>query len=206
MHNTLIYSFDIVGSIFSFLSTIYYIRANKNAWPLALLAIFINLTLYLLTGLYADTSKETIYLITSIYGWYWWAHGGKNHGEVLITNITAMHALTLSVIAGFSIGLLSLLLIHFTNSQVPYWDATTTVLALTAQWLICRKIIQCWIVWFIVDALYVGLYFYKGIPTHSILLILYTGMAVIGYLHWRRLIKRRNVQHQKISIALNQAS
>lgn len=188
MHHTLISSFDIAGSIFSFLSTIYYIRANKNAWPLALLAIVINLTLYMATGLYADAGKESIYLVSSLYGWYWWTRSGKNHYALPITNITAIHALILSGIAGLSICLLSLVLINFTNSQVPYWDATTTVLSLTAQWLICRKIIQCWILWFIVDALYVGLYFYKGIPVHSLLLIIYTGMAVVGYLYWRRKI------------------
>ena len=190
MNHTLIHSFDIIGSIFSFLSTVYYIRANKNAWPFALLAIFVNLSLYVLTGLYADGGKETIYLISSLYGWYWWTHGGKHQKEASITNITATHALLLSGIAGFSIYLLSLFLMHFTNSQVPYWDATTTVLSLTAQWLICRKIIECWILWFIADLLYVGLYFYKGIPAHSILLIMYTGMAVVGYLYWRRLARQ----------------
>jgi len=167
MHHTLIHSFDIVGSIFSFLSTIYYIRAKNTAWPLALLAISVNLALYTLTGLYADAGKESIYLFFSLYGWYWWTHIGKNHNERHITNITATHALVLSGITGFSIYALSLFLLYFTNSQVPYWDAMTTVLSLAAQWLICRKIIQCWVLWFIVDAMYAGLYFYKGIPVHG---------------------------------------
>jgi len=191
LHHTLIHNFDILGSIFSFLSTIYYIRANKNSWPLALLAILVNLSLYTLTGLYADAGKETIYLVSSLYGWYWWTRAGPQRKEAPITNITVKHALILSGIAGLGVYCLSLLLIHFTNSQVPYWDATTTVLSLIAQWLICRKIMECWILWFIVDLLYTGLYFYKGIPAHSILLVLYTGMAVIGYCYWRKLIARQ---------------
>ncbi len=126
MHHTLIHSFDIVGSVFSFLSTILYIRANKNAWPVALLAILVNLSLYSLTGLYADAGKESIYLISSLYGWYWWTRVGKNNGEAAITNLTAKHGLILSGITGFGTYALALFLMHFTNSQVPYWDAATT--------------------------------------------------------------------------------
>ena len=184
MHPILIHSLDIIGAVFSFISTLFYIRASTHAWPASLIAISINIALYMLTGLYADTLKEGIYWASCILGWYWWLHGGINKEKLAITKLTAKHGLVLSGVAGFSICLLAFALMHFTNSQVPYWDATTTVLSLIAQWLICRKIIACWILWFIVDALYTGLYFYKGLPAHGILLIVYTAMAVIGYVVW----------------------
>lgn len=184
MHITLINSLDIIGAIFSFISTIFYIRASTHAWPVGLIAISMNIFLYVMTGLYADVAKENIYWISSIMGWYWWLRGGTNKEKLPITHLTAQHGLVLSTIAGFSICILTFILIHFTNSQVPYWDAITTVLSLTAQWLICRKIIECWILWFIVDALYTGLYFYKGLPAHGVLLVVYTVMAIIGYAVW----------------------
>lgn len=184
MHSNLIYSLDIVGAIFAFISTIFYIRASVYAWPVGLVAILINLFLYAVTGLYADASKEGVYFISSLLGWYWWLHGSVNQKQLPITHVTKKYALVLTSISAFSILILSFLLMRFTNSQVPYWDATTTVLSLIAQWLICRKIIETWILWFIVDALYAGLYFYKGLPAHGILLVAYTVMAVIGYVVW----------------------
>jgi len=117
-------------------------------------------------------------------GWYWWLRGGFDKEPLAIQNLTAKHGLILSAIVGISTCSLAFSLIHFTNSQVPYWDASTTILSLTAQWLICRKIIECWILWFIVDALYAGLYFYKGLPAHGILLCIYTVLAVVGYRAW----------------------
>ena len=184
MHLTLISSLDIIGAIFSFISTLFYIRASSHAWPVALIAISINILLYLKTGLYADAAKESIYWVSSILGWYWWLRSNLNNEKLAIHNLTAKQGLIISGIVGLSICLLTFSLIHLTSSQVPYWDATTTILSLAAQWLICRKIIECWILWFIVDALYAGLYFYKGIPAHGILLCAYTIMAVIGYFVW----------------------
>ena len=67
------------------------------------------------------------------------------------------------------------LLKNFTDSQIPYLDAITTVLSWIAQWMICKKIIETWFLWFVVDVIYVGLYFYKGIPAHGILLMIYLG-------------------------------
>lgn len=188
---SLIHPMDIAGSIFSLLSTVYYVKADKLAWPFGLVAILINIFLYGITGIYGDTVLEFIYLLSTFYGWYYWTKG-KNKKALPITNITFQHSLILIILSTISIYVVSKCLIHFTNSQVPYWDAITTVLSLCAQWLTCRKIIQTWIVWFIVDAMYVGLYFYKGIPAHSILLLIYLGLAIAGYLRWYRLMKPVN--------------
>lgn len=189
MQQTIIHILDITGSCFAFLSTVYYVRANILAWPVGLIAICINLVLYGLTGIYGDMSLEVIYFVSSLYGWYQWSHKNNNsQQQSSISNITLSHAMALVVFAIIGIFLTAEYLLHFTNSQVPYWDATTTILSLVAQWLTCKKIIQTWFVWFTVDALYVGLYIYKGIPAHSILLIIYLGLAIAGYLRWYKLM------------------
>lgn len=184
MHLNFITSLDIIGAVFSLISTLFYIRGSIHAWPVTMIAISINTLLYFLIGLYADVMKESIYWISSIFGWYWWLRGGLDNQPLTIQHLTAKHGLILSGIVGISICLFTFLLICFTNSQVPFWDASTTILSLAAQWLICRKIIESWILWFIVDALYAGLYFYKGLPAHGTLLCLYTLLAVIGYVVW----------------------
>ena len=189
MHLSFTKDLDILGASLSFFSTIFYIAANRLAWPISLLAIGINLVLYYKTGLFADTLKESVYAISCLLGWYWWLHGGKKKKALNIRRINRQHAFVLLLLSVLSSAILSWLLIHAMHSSVPYWDAITTILSLTAQWLICRKIIECWILWFIVDVLYAGLYFYKGLPVHGGLMALYTMMAVVGYMTWYRKIK-----------------
>ena len=154
MHLTLTKELDIIGATFSFLSTLFYMAASRWAWPVSLIAISINMVLYTKTGLFADVFKESIYAVSCMIGWYWWRRGGKHQKTLAISNLSLKHSAILSIAALLSTLALSTVLIKWTSSQVPYWDATTTILSLTAQWLICRKIIECWILWGIVDGLY----------------------------------------------------
>ena len=85
------------------------------------------------------------------------------------------------------------LLSTLTHSTVAILDAATTSLSLVAQWLMCHKIIATWILWFITDALYATMYLSKSLPFHSILMIVYTGMAITGYLVWARQYKNLSV-------------
>lgn len=191
--STFVHTLDWVGSILSFCSTVFFIKADVKGWQFGIAATLLNSFLYGWLGIYGDMSLEGMYFIMMIYGWYVWLHGGKHHDELTISHITVKHALILIVLASGAAYLLEAFLHYDTNSQVPYLDAITTVISLTAQWLTCRKIIESWILWLVVDAFYVGLFIYKGIPIHSILHALYVLMAVAGYWRWYRLMPRHKV-------------
>ncbi len=189
-HHTLL---DPLGSIFSSISTVLYVLAHWLAWPASLVAILINGYLYYSTGLYADMTKETIYLALTLYGWYEWLRGGKNHQPMPIGHITWREIIWLVVIFFVGTVVAFELLLHFTSSKVPLWDASTTVLSLIAEWMVCRKYIENWILWGVVDALYIGLYFHKGLPAHGLEMSAYVIVAVIGYCWWWRKMKRAAV-------------
>lgn len=198
-HLTHINILDFLGSLFAFIATIYYVRANALAWFASLFAIFVNVFLYWQKGIYGDTGLQFVYLAMTIYGWWQWHYGntkyskgGGQHSSLPITHIKLNAVLVLLVItlAGIIGG--SLFLLFYTNSRVPYWDATTTVMSLLGQWLMCRKIIETWIVWFVVDVLFAGLYIYKGIPVHATLQLVYLGMAIAGYINWKRKLMQSN--------------
>ena len=180
---------DVSGSIFSFASTTFYILAKPQAWPIGIIACLINFTLYLRLGLYADTALESIYLLSQFYGWYYWLHGGTNQQSKPITHLSKLHGIILGCLSVLFIIVIESVLRFQTNDSAPFWDATTMILSLAAQWLTCRKIIETWILWLVVDSMYVGLYIYKQIPAHSLLLCIYLVMAMIGYWSWWRKLK-----------------
>ena len=49
-----------------------------------------------------------------------------------------------------------------------------------------RKKIENWIVWIVVDILYVGLYVYKDLTLTAILYAVFVVMATIGLLAWKK--------------------
>lgn len=188
MDPTLKHWLDIIGALFSFASTLLYIKVDNRAWPVGLVAICINIVLYYQTGIYGDMTLEMIYFILTFYGWYQWSWRGLTQSNLTVHRATPTLGLILSLIAVLATWILAQFLIHFTNSQVPYWDALTTVLSLIAQWMICKKLLESWFVWLLVDAMYVGLYFNKALPFHSSLLVIYCGLALLGYWRWRNAI------------------
>lgn len=81
-------------------------------------------------------------------------------------------------------------LVRFTDSAVPFWDALTTALCIVAYWMLSRKWVEQWLVWLAVDVVTVGLYCYKGIPITAGLYLLYSALAIAGYLRWQRMAAR----------------
>jgi len=177
---------EILGIITGLLGV--WLTIHKNIWcfPVGI----VNVTTYALMfssegiRLYADAILQCIYLLLLIYGWIQWKKNRKtfdtfNYPAQLFTT----KLIYISFLAYF---LLSLFLQEFTNASLPWLDSALTILSLVAQWMIARKLIANWIIWIIVDAVYVPLYFYKGLPLTSILYFIFLLLAVKGYMDWRK--------------------
>lgn len=178
---------DSIGALASIISTYYFIRLSPHAWLISLVAIGLNGYLYWQKGIYGDMSLELFYFLTTCYGWLLWrkptAHANKQ-----ITQLTPLKwALLIASIAALFV-ITKTLLLHFTQSNIATLDALTTALSLAAQCLMCHKSIATWALWFLTDVIYAYLYWHKQLPMHALLMFIYTGMAVVGYCNWRRIL------------------
>lgn len=83
-------------------------------------------------------------------------------------------------------------LIHWTDSTVPWGDSFTTAMSIVGMWMLAQKYVEQWLVWIAVDAVCAGLYLYKGLYPTAGLYALYTVIAVFGYFKWLRLMKKQD--------------
>ena len=180
-------SLDLVSAILDLITTYLFVCANMLMWPMTFFVSILNAVLYYKIGLYGDMALAIGYSCSAIYGWYYWKYGGSAQNNLAITSLAWRTRITLVITAIISIELLALLLQYNTNSSVPYLDASTTVLSIIGQALVCRKIIDTWAVWFTVDVLYVYLYFHKGIPFHGFMALIYLIMAILGWYRWSQI-------------------
>lgn len=81
------------------------------------------------------------------------------------------------------------ILARHTDSPVAGWDSFTTALSVIATWMLARKYIEHWILWIIVNIVSMILYIYKGLYPTTVLFLVYTVMAFIGYREWRKDMK-----------------
>ena len=178
---------------FGLLSVLYAKKEKIWLYPTGIVSVIIYIDLTFQYKLYGDMGIQVYYLIMSIYGWYFWIKGKGAQVPVPISRNNKQGNLIV-----FLLFVGSFLLIRFglglTDSNVPLWDALTSALAIAGMWLMARKKIEHWIAWIIVDSISFPLYIYKGLPLTSFQFLIYTILAVWGYLTWNIKLKLKESQ------------
>lgn len=164
-------------------------RADIRLWIVGLAMPVVHGTLYYKAGLYADFAMQLVYIAAGLYGLTAWSRRSKEQPQkaAIAIGFTPVRAWAAAA-AAYAVlhAAIYWVLVRFTDSSVPFWDAMTTALCIVAYGMLARKYVEQWLVWLAVDAITVGLYAYKGIPLTAALYGLYCLLAVAGYLRWRR--------------------
>jgi nicotinamide mononucleotide transporter len=179
---------ELLGAILGFAYIFFSIRQNILTWPVGLLTSVLYVWVFFSSKLYADMGLQMYYVVISIYGWYEWLFGnssGKSE-PLKISRLTVRLGIILSAISILLFGIIWFILDHYTDSPVPIADAFATALSIVATWMLARKILEQWLVWVFVDAFSIGLFWYKGLMPTVILFVVYTVMAVVGFLEWKK--------------------
>jgi len=178
---------EILGVIFSLAYLYLSIRQNILLWPMGIISAALYVYVFFGAKFYADMGLNIYYVIISIYGWIVWS-GGRQGSENKMP-IKRLDPVMAAVLLGITIILfiaMGFILKRFTDSPIPYWDALTTAGSITATWMLARKYLEHWLVWIAVDGISIGLYIYRGLYPTVVLFLVYTTMAVIGYITWRK--------------------
>jgi len=188
---------EIFGALAGVLYVLLEIRQSIWLWPVGIVTSAVYIVVFFSSKFYADMSLQIYYVIISFYGFYVWTVGsGTINGnqpvvpaepapvilEVSRTPRVSLIPLVLIYIALH--GVMWYILSTFTDSPVAGWDSFTTALSVIAMWMLARKYIEHWILWVIVNLVSMILYIYKGLYPTTILFLIYTVMAVVGYKKW----------------------
>jgi nicotinamide mononucleotide transporter len=183
----------VVGALSVWLS----VRQNILSWPTAIVNVVLYTIVFYQAKLYADMGLQVVYAILSIYGWYEWLYGGEGHTTLHVSRTSPSLALRLALIAVGGAVFLGTLLHRTTDAALPYMDSALTSASLVAQWMMTRKKLENWLVWITVDVLYVGMFVYKHLYITAALYTVFLGLAVRGYIDWRRSMTSGVVQQPR---------
>ena len=182
---------ELVSTLFGIVSVYLSARENVWSWPTAILNVSLSVPVYYAARLYSDMGLQVVYAILSVYGWYEWLHGGENRGALHVSRTPRRLVPLLVAIAVVVALALGTLTDRLTNADLPYLDASLTAASLVAQWMMTRKLVESWLVWIAVDVVYVPLLLVKGIPLYAVLYTIFLGLAVKGWIEWRRSLRAR---------------
>jgi nicotinamide mononucleotide transporter len=126
------------------------------------------------------------FLVTSIYGWIHWLRGGQGHTVLHVTRASARVWVVSGVVGVVFWYVDATLTSQIKGVAFPYIDAATTTISLIAQWMITRKLLENWILWIVVNVVYVPMLLYKGLYPTALLYFVMLLIAIKGFIDWRK--------------------
>jgi nicotinamide mononucleotide transporter len=160
-------------------------RQNIWNWPIGIANNLAYLTLFATSGLYGDAGLQAVYIALAVYGWRLWIRGGGG-SSLPVTRTSATTWKYLVPAALVAAVFLRWFLARFTDSTVPGWDGATTALSLAATYGQCRKLLESWWLWILVDLIYIPLYLYKGLSLTALLYFVFLLLCIFGLREWLR--------------------
>lgn len=178
-------SLEIVAVAFGLLSVYLSTREIIWSWPTGIVNVLLFAVLFFQTRLYADMGLQVVYFVLSVYGWYQWLHGGENRTELHVSRLKPRLLLPLLAIGTVGSLALGTILRGATNASLPFLDAALAVFSLVAQWMMTRKILENWILWIILDVVYVYMFvFLKQLYPTAFQYAVFLGLATFGHFQW----------------------
>lgn len=177
---------ELFGFITGALNVWLVTRENIWSWPLGIINAVFYVFVFAKSGLYSDTGLQVVYFTLSCYGWWHWLRGGPQHEAVIVTRTP----LTLWLILG-ALGVITWVTLFSITSRIPgsalpKMDAALVATSLIAQWMMTRKLLENWLLWILVDVVYVPVFVVKGLRLTAVLYAVFLGLAVLGYVQWRK--------------------
>ena len=132
---------------------------------------------------------QIYYVIACIYGimvWKGMIGKNKNNEEPSIASIPRRYVFPTIVTTLVLCIAIPLVLKAYTDSDVWLFDGISTALSIVGMWMLAKKYYQQWILWIIVEPLIIITSLQAQMYATAILYVVYTVIAVMGYIKWKR--------------------
>lgn len=179
--------FEIGATIFGLIQGVLVMLNKRSNWVAYVIQMLLMIVFSFSMHLYGDVTNSAIYLILGIIGFIIW--NKKDDKDIKECSkkerIIYCSLIAVATLVGFAI-------LSKTDDPLPMLDAFTTVSSFVATYYMMTKKIDTWFIWFINDIFYAIEYFILPEQAFSlfILNLIWTGMAVVSYINWKKIMNK----------------
>ncbi len=178
-------SLELIASLLGLIAVWLTVRQNPWCWPIGLGMVSLYAWFFFDARLYSQVLLHSVFAAMQLYGWWTWTRGATGEGGRPVTRASSREA-SIGIAGAMLVSLLlGSAMANFTAAAFPWIDATLTAFSLLAQLWMALKRLQCWVLWIVLDVLFIGFFSYQGYWLTASLYALFTGLAVMGLREWR---------------------
>ncbi len=194
---------EAVATVFGLLSVFFSIRKNIWVFPTGIISTGLYVYILFKFGLLGDMLINVYYTMMSVYGWFLWSKNSEDHVHVDVGYTAHKEWIYASLLFAASLVLVTIVYYYrpildnnFSTENISlnlnyldwanWLDIFTTAIFLVGMWLMAKRRIENWIFWIIGDLISIPMYIYKGLGITSVQYLIFTVMAIIGYLQWKK--------------------
>jgi nicotinamide mononucleotide transporter len=198
-YQTLDIILEISGVVFGIASVWYAKKDNILVFPTGIISTSIFVYLLWKWTLWGEMMINGYYFVMSIYGWYHWTRKKGGAVQFPISVISAREKRISLFIFIFTVAFVVAVYHYFNkfNTWYAYVDTFVTGIFFIGMWLMAKRKIENWVFWIIGDAVSIPLYFAKGLTFTSLQYIVFTIVAVYGYLEWKKTLNSSELALEK---------
>ena len=131
--------------------------------------------------LYASAMVQLVFIAAAVWGWFGWGPKGAQSRTLSWTQRGIV------VIGGLIVWLLITPVLISWGAVAAKPDAFGLVFSVVAQVIMVLQYRENWVVWLIVDAAYVALYWSQDLKFTSLLYVVFTAVALRGWINWKKM-------------------
>lgn len=183
---------EALAFVFGIASVVYAKKENILVYPTGLIATTITVYLLYRAEYFGDMIINAYYSAMSIYGWYNWARKDQNSLVVHISR-TNLKEKIIGVFLFFMTMVVTFVvykIFRYDLQLVNYIDMLTSGIFFTAMWYMATKKLENWTLWIIADVITVPLYTWRGLGMLALQYLIFTILAVQGYIEWKKALEQ----------------
>ena len=179
---------EMIAFVFGIASVYYAKKENILVYPTGLIATCITVFLLYRAGYFGDMVVNFYYSVMSIYGWYIWSRPTTDNSVLPISRTSKREKLIGLML--FIVTIVVIFVVYRIFAQAieveNYIDVFTSGIFFTAMYFMALKKIENWTLWIVADIISIPLYAYRGLGILSLQFLIFTIMAVMAYIEWKK--------------------
>ena len=197
---------EAVAAFFGLLSVFFSVKRNIWVYPTGIISTTIYVYILFNFGLLGDMLINVYYSIMSIYGWISWNKNTEN--QIISVDfakkkdwLVGLNLFVMSIVAVCGVYYFKPFIDnHFSMNGISFgfqqldwanWlDIFTTSLFLIGMWFMAKRKVENWLFWIVGDLICIPMMLYKGLGITSLQYLVFTTMAVMGYLEWLKQVRK----------------